>query len=576
MLTWSYEANPACNVLVGENPEVTAAKSTVPETNKSSSSRPKTSTASTTSSTNSQSSSAGASGGKDPSSYLHKQRYRRSLLFRDSNIAATAPLIQTAASAGTPGFNGLSLHEISLTKFDRYMSSNPSLVVANHPLPRQSSTTSSPVESNGIRADFRNYNDDNDGRMDEGESSGNGYDNGGPISLDAGIPLPSSLIKTNPHSSSTGDGLLNASTGLDSFVNVFDVTHVTNRNEDLTASNYNNGNEAFDLITDSFDESSGFDINNNNLSVDDGNGTGPLLQNGKSDVSSMSDPELADMVQNDSPTIIAYGQPSVEIVRLDDEAHKASSTNGQTLSKLQSISAPNDEVQIHTLPTHKTKPMISNDIENDIDKYSYVESSYPERTYYQMHDANSNPINTHDLTSQRILVNVSIATDTGAGTQNHGVYMLHVSVPAGPDFLPPFINTPVVHVKDSQSVATHENIFKDDVGESRPPDLPPQPPCPCQCIDGYPSTSTASADNRTFSTDNDGVVQTTENQTQTSPKAILIDETSEATETTEARKPPANDASPVPDVSRSCLESQDIPTILILEGERKYRVLSAF
>lgn len=33
----------------------------------------------------------------------------------------------------------------------------------------------------------------------------------------------------------------------------------------------------------------------------------------------------------------------------------------------------------------------------------------------------------------RILVNVSIATDSGTGTQNHAIYMLQVSLPAGPD-----------------------------------------------------------------------------------------------------------------------------------------------
>lgn len=37
---------------------------------------------------------------------------------------------------------------------------------------------------------------------------------------------------------------------------------------------------------------------------------------------------------------------------------------------------------------------------------------------------------------QRILVNVSIGTDMGDGTKNHGVYMLHVSVPAGPNLMP--------------------------------------------------------------------------------------------------------------------------------------------
>lgn len=37
---------------------------------------------------------------------------------------------------------------------------------------------------------------------------------------------------------------------------------------------------------------------------------------------------------------------------------------------------------------------------------------------------------------QRILVNVSIGTDSGEGTRTHGVYMLHVSVPAGQNLMP--------------------------------------------------------------------------------------------------------------------------------------------
>lgn len=46
----------------------------------------------------------------------------------------------------------------------------------------------------------------------------------------------------------------------------------------------------------------------------------------------------------------------------------------------------------------------------------------------------------HQRNMQRILVNVSIGTDSGDGTQNHGIYMLHVSVPAGPNLMPAYFN----------------------------------------------------------------------------------------------------------------------------------------
>lgn len=55
-----------------------------------------------------------------------------------------------------------------------------------------------------------------------------------------------------------------------------------------------------------------------------------------------------------------------------------------------------------------------------------------------------------NATQPRILVNVSIATDTGKGTLVHAVYMLHVEVPATADFpipihVPPFPSTSSPH-----------------------------------------------------------------------------------------------------------------------------------
>lgn len=84
---------------------------------------------------------------------------------------------------------------------------------------------------------------------------------------------------------------------------------------------------------------------------------------------------------------------------------------------------------------------------------------------------------------QRILVNVSIATDSGSGTQNHAIYMLHVSLPAGPD-LRTFDNynqslnpLPIpIHVPSHPDIPTSSPI---PVTTPTMPLSPECPPCPC-------------------------------------------------------------------------------------------------
>lgn len=86
------------------------------------------------------------------------------------------------------------------------------------------------------------------------------------------------------------------------------------------------------------------------------------------------------------------------------------------------------------------KPPHSN--ANSIDGNEYVETlsgiKHQEPRYEMLDMVHNDSIKARDVSQnmQRILVNVSIGTDSGDGTQNHGIYMLHVSVPAGPNLSP--------------------------------------------------------------------------------------------------------------------------------------------
>ncbi|XP_055694709.1 teneurin-m isoform X2 [Lutzomyia longipalpis] len=109
-----------------------------------------------------------------------------------------------------------------------------------------------------------------------------------------------------------------------------------------------------------------------------------------------------------------------------------------------------------------------------------AEMQYDTTPYYETIDSTTasnqtqNTSNTFNRGAQRILVNVSIGTDSGSGTQNHAIYMLHVSVPAGTDFS---------QQGDSSSSDESPIDSSDSIDDICPPKFPPAPPCPCQCSD---------------------------------------------------------------------------------------------
>lgn len=581
MLTWSYETNPACNVLVGENSEVTAAKSTILETNKSSSNRPKTSTASTTStsSTNSQPSSNTSSGGsggggKQPSIQQYK-RIRRSVPSLHAINDGTQTVLSSVLTTVKPSSHVVSLLSPSPTSLNLHFNKlkpKPTSSASSSDLASGLSLLSNSLSSAATNTLTNNI-ANNVAQIDIGESSGYGNtDDSEPNELHASLSSVNALV----HDSNRidNDDSVNAYDNSNGFVDVFDVTYSSNDNQEITTViNNRNGYDEFDLITDSFVESPAFDITNDNKNDINGLET-------KGDAGNERPEE---MLQNDGPTIITHdNQLNMAIVNLDnDESLTMQSNSPDDASPhrlLSSATLPAASKEIRTRNTSKHKPALSADIENDIDKYSYVETSYPEPTYYQMHDSNNDSINLHDQQTQRILVNVSIATDSGAGTQNHGVYMLQVSVPAGPDFLPPHINAPIVHAKDMPHI-THERLnyqAEDDVRE-RPPKIPPQPPCPCQCAEEFFTTSKPSS---SFPNLSEAATDTTPTATSIATNGssihdandvylstVIPDIATHTVNTTTTNNLIRTTSATTPE-SRPCLENQDIPTILILEGER--------
>lgn len=242
------------------------------------------------------------------------------------------------------------------------------------------------------------------------------------------------------------------------------VTHGYN-NQDLPAI-INDSNENFDLMTDLFDENSAFEIITNKYIQDDDKHSENML------------------LQNDSPVIVVQyeQQPAMDVINLETENdnsleqialikatttmdHENSSTkhrhhnnvvildaiadDNESSSKINKINNTTNETikQTESKVLESThKPQEGENHINNNNKYEgYVEAPMLKQhePSYEMLDVTHNSSNKmHNLRAglQRILVNVSIATDNGDGTPNHGVYTLHVSVPAGSEFIP--LNSP--------------------------------------------------------------------------------------------------------------------------------------
>lgn len=519
VLRFSYESSP-CNVLVDEGTEISAAKSTIAETDKSASIRPKPAATSSTSASQSSPSSSStlsttsqSTGGKrtlTPTRLNKFKRNRRHII--DLNVhhpgndksdsfqtsTSSSSLSSTSTTSSTTPTNSIdfSLHASS-TPFDINVPNLSSSISSSSPF------TLSPLESNSNFVEF-----DNDGKIDEGESS----DGGGFINRINGSSGVEEFLMTN----TTGDiDSMLLLVGDENEVSFDAVTHATNNEFELSETNFGDANSELTTeydgsVTEVFDESE-----------DDG------------------------ILQNDSPSLISYGHGDVNFVGLDKPV--GVDTMYQNA---------NEEIEIHTLDSNKkSKP---NSDANDIDQFPYIDTHNPDRIRYEVHDINS--INRNDLSheaqsTKRILVNVSIATDDGSGTEKHAVYTLHVSVPAGPDYQPKTLN--------ANSEGTLPNKHNSPIVDSShvcPMEPPPVPPCLCNCDQFCRNFSGIEDDDRKTEEAIATTVSDTFDVSDTSTASDAFSSTTTDETVTEEEEE-----------ERSCLESKDIPTVLILEGERLSR-----
>lgn len=232
-----------------------------------------------------------------------------------------------------------------------------------------------------------------------------------------------------------------------------------------------------------------------------------------------------------------------------------------------------DDLLLHGSP--KAPPTIDHDKSNN---HNANDKSTPDNA---QSDSNSR--------TQRILVNVSIATDSGSGTQNHAIYMLHVSLPAGPD-LRTFDNY-------NQSLNPHPIPIHVPLNPNPPPHTtsvplsPVCPPCSCGANDtgkGPTNARTAWELNSTIiehangssevEQEQEGTTITNElmtsleteqeSSTTTEEEGDQTDRSTVATDVTDYTNFPSSTIDPVTSSSSSCSsQCPDIP-ILILEGER--------
>lgn len=240
-------------------------------------------------------------------------------------------------------------------------------------------------------------------------------------------------------------------------------------------------------------------------------------------------PEVNDAtLQNDSPAIIVQydKQPNLnlEINNLDtttdfievdehttnakkhakQQQHNTVTANTNSNINVDMNANVNDNGSIlnakhETIQTDSAPPPPLHSSENSIDGNAYVETmsgtKYQEPRYGMLDKMHNDSIKAKDVAPnmQRILVNVSIGTDSGDGTLNHGIYMLHVSVPAGPNLKPAYfdgdppqtaIHEPPIFVKPTPHRISNEN--DNDKAASVAPQTvkqqqqPPSPPLPVE------------------------------------------------------------------------------------------------
>ncbi|XP_055317051.1 teneurin-m isoform X2 [Sitodiplosis mosellana] len=213
-------------------------------------------------------------------------------------------------------------------------------------------------------------------------------------------------------------------------------------------------------------------------------------------------PEVNDAtLQNDSPAIIVQydKQPILEVNNLDTTTDSIGVDEHVAVKKQRhnddnAVINPSMNVDMNANDDSNAKHAINKTDkpphsieENSIDRNAaYVETmsgtKYQEPRYGMLDSnvAHHDLIRAKDVAAQnmqRILVNVSIGTDSGDGTQNHGIYMLHVSVPAGPNLKPAYfdgdpppqtaVHEPPIFIKPTpHRISNDENDDNDKVASA--------------------------------------------------------------------------------------------------------------
>lgn len=545
ILTLSYETSPACNVLVSENPEITAAKSTVQGTNKATSNRAKTSTPSTSTLSSSASSTSASSASSSSASAASSS----ASLSTNNNQSSGS-----SAAATSPGGNKNNFHK-------RYRRS----------LPDAKSIAGAPVNSRAKKERRALCAADDDTNCENSKN------------LDASI--------------TASDNVAHRFTKTSSDRTLIDAYQLTDRNDDNQSPNthatkdiyldddfeFNEkpsaqtfNSEHFDIVADMFDDGSGHHASQNHVTStsknthNNNNFDGKIIDDDKIPI------EGDDAILNDAPSIIFYDSPTDDASRQDDDRSndKFSDSSSDAVAAVPSIvklsdendntirqNSARDKYKYNVIESDATNDNDGNEIpenvandgergesSNDIFVETAPSNQQPE--FHMLDDTNRVTNTSIEKQTQRILVNVSIATDSGVGTETHGVYMLHVSVPVGPEFMSNIDFPNVSHMHHPHTVNVTPSFEQNDDSsgaDSSPPSAssaPPCPPCDCNAALRNPRNATE----RESTAQNDG----------TSAAATIA-------------PPPLPSSSPSPPLSieenRFCLNEQDIPPILILEGE---------
>lgn len=181
------------------------------------------------------------------------------------------------------------------------------------------------------------------------------------------------------------------------------------------------------------------------------------------------------------PDFINYGQDNVDIVKLDSDS---TNSNEEKTKTVYNQIDTDDDIEIHQLSDNNieiTNSQERSDVLKKMPKYqtnnieiksSDKETEQPSLILHPplpLPPSSSSSSSTTNNEPQRLLLNITIGTDTGIGTQRQQIYVLQVAVPGGPNFHP--------------STPTYEAVHDSQNSLNCPPVPPPAPPCPCSCFD---------------------------------------------------------------------------------------------